>query len=200
MKEIEKHKGFIKEDQIIDIPGSKSLTKHTGNVKGKIKYWDKDYINQKIDLISNTAHKTLFFFLWRTGVRISEALAVRKRDLDFEKYTIEIQWLKNRKRETRIFPMQPELRTILMYYTSNMNLDDKLFDFSRQRADQLSRKYFNGSCHRFRHSFAINWLRNNGDLYLLSKMLGHSSVTVTEEYLQVIPVDIGRELLKINFN
>lgn len=40
------------------------------------------------------------------------------------------------------------------------------------------------SCHTWRHSFAINYLKNGGDVYKLSRLMGHSSVSVTETYLR----------------
>jgi len=186
---------LINQNTNIDILSKQDLSKPIQ----KVKYWERDYINSKLDIISNKSHKTFFMFLWRTGCRVSEAIGVRLRDVDFVNYTVTIRWLKKRKYETRIIPLHPELRNILDYYVTNLKHDDRLFNFSRQRADQISRKYFNGSCHKFRHSFAVNWLRSGGDLYLLSRMLGHSSVKVTETYLQIVPIDIGKELIKVQF-
>lgn len=40
--------------------------------------------------------------------------------------------------------------------------------------------------HRFRHTFASRFMQVIGDIYLLSKILGHSKVAVTEEYLKSI--------------
>lgn len=40
--------------------------------------------------------------------------------------------------------------------------------------------------HDLRHGFAIRWLRNEGNIYNLSKHLGHSSVTTTEIYLRYL--------------
>lgn len=42
------------------------------------------------------------------------------------------------------------------------------------------------SPHTFRHTFASMFMRNGGDIYTLSKLLRHSSVKVTEEYLKSI--------------
>lgn len=40
------------------------------------------------------------------------------------------------------------------------------------------------SPHTFRHTFATNYLKMNRDIYSLSRLLGHSSVKVTEIYLE----------------
>ena len=38
--------------------------------------------------------------------------------------------------------------------------------------------------HNFRHTFAVNTLKNTNDIYLVSKLLGHCNVSITEIYLQ----------------
>lgn len=38
------------------------------------------------------------------------------------------------------------------------------------------------SPHTLRHTFAVGYLRNGGNLFYLSKILGHSSVKTTERY------------------
>lgn len=40
------------------------------------------------------------------------------------------------------------------------------------------------SPHTFRHTFAVMFMRGGGDIYQLSKLLRHTSVKVTEEYLK----------------
>src|SRR5581483_10399578 len=40
--------------------------------------------------------------------------------------------------------------------------------------------------HDFRHTFSVFFMRNGGDIYQLSRILRHSSVKVTEEYLKAL--------------
>ncbi len=39
------------------------------------------------------------------------------------------------------------------------------------------------SAHKFRHSFAVNYLQRGGDLFKLSRLLGHESIQTTQRYL-----------------
>lgn len=43
--------------------------------------------------------------------------------------------------------------------------------------------------HDLRHGFAIRWLLNRGNIYELSKHLGHSGLASTEKYLGYLSVE-----------
>lgn len=179
----------------------KTLTKGYINVKRKelAKYLDKEYINSKIPLIDNNQERMLIIFLWMTGTRISEAIEVKKKDIDFNNKTIRISWLKNRKYSERNIPAQSRLLDMLRFYTGALNLEDRLFPFSRQNAWNITKKWFNCNPHTFRHSFAVNYLRQNGRIESLYKLLGHKNIKTTMEYLNIVPTDLGKDLEKIEF-
>jgi len=178
----------------------KDLTNNIVNVKQDIrKYWSKAEVIQMLDRIKNPEHRMLLSFLWMSGLRISEAITITKGDIDFQNYTIKARWLKSRKYHQRIMPMHPRLRELLMLFTASMNDSQRVFPITRQRAWQLCQKYLQGHPHQLRHSFAVHWLRSGGDVVVLHRMLGHSKIQTTMEYLKIVPVDQGKELLKIDF-
>ena len=49
------------------------------------------------------------------------------------------------------------------------------------------------SAHTFRHTFAVNFMLGGGDVYLLSRMLGHSTVSITENYLKDMKTQQARK-------
>jgi hypothetical protein len=46
------------------------------------------------------------------------------------------------------------------------------------------------SPHTMRHTFAVSFLRNGGDVYVLSRILGHANITTTTVYLRSLGMDI----------
>jgi len=191
---------FKKKGGDLIIPSKQDLTKTPQLVKKDFaKYWDKEYIHERMTRIENTSHRMLMQFLWMSGVRITEAVNLRKKDIDFENYVMTVRWLKSRKYKYRNVPIHPNLLDVLRVYTAPMKAEDKVFPITRQRAWQLTKKYFNGHPHQMRHSFAVNWLRCKGDIIILHRILGHSKVQTTMEYLKIVPIDQGEELIKIQF-
>lgn len=185
---------------IIDIQSKQDLTESAVAVKSDLpEYWTREEVHAILDKVTDAGHRMLFTYLWMTGNRITEAVSLKRRDLDFDNFLITIRWLKNRKYNSRNIPMHPNLRQLLQLFCSKMKADDDVFDVGRQRAWQLCQKYANANPHKFRHSFAVNWLKCGGSLVILSQILGHSDIRVTMEYLRIVPIEQGQELLKITF-
>jgi integrase/recombinase XerD len=192
-------------DEIVIVPEvlkTKNLTKSRGivNRQERRKYLTKDELNRLLDNITDHNDKFFCTFLWMSGIRVSEAINLKKKDVDFREKVMVVKWLKSRKYFERVVSVHPQLSQMLELYTGGMNLDDRVFPFSRQNAFYITKKWLGVSPHKLRHSFAVNWLREKGDIAYLSKALGHRYLNTTGEYLKIVPSDVAKELEKIKFS
>ncbi len=159
-----------------------------------------------------STYKTWVFenYLLGTGNRISTALNVRIADVDFDNGTITLRKTKNRKQQ--IIPLSSTLARILREYLEYRGgeAEDVLFcneygepaiEMTYQqlvRRYNIKRKVNKTSCHLFRHTFAKNWIISGGDVFRLQKILGHSGIEVTKEYVQMFGQDLQMDFEKFN--
>jgi len=48
--------------------------------------------------------------------------------------------------------------------------------------------------HSLRHTFATEWLRGGGDLFVLQKILGHTTLEMTRRYVSLLTDDMNRAI------
>lgn len=194
----------MEKDKEIMILKDQNLTIQIGYVKvlHKKKYIEKDDINYLLDRMPPGKDKMMIQTMWMTGIRVTELINIRKRDIDFTNKTMSVRWLKNRKWNERIIPVHKHLLQMLNMYTAGLKADDLAFGITRQRVYQIVKKWFKTHPHTLRHSFAINFLRQNSSPWgarILQKLLGHSNVNTTMTYLDIVPADMALELNNISF-
>jgi integrase/recombinase XerD len=143
-------------------------------------------------------------YLASTGNRIGSVLALDVGDIDFENQCIKINRTKNN--EPKLMPLVPEVRKILNEYIIKCRTDRKtglpLLNeplFCNQFGDRLKydgardafKDYFEArgvmweGFHKFRHSYAANWIRSGGNPLMLKEQLGHSSLAMTNRYANI---------------
>lgn len=149
-------------------------------------------------------------YLLATGNRLSSALAIQVKDLDFENQMIQVNKTKNRK--AQIIPMADSLCKILKEYLKYRKGDPNDYVFCNSRGgkgdlrtyeDMLAaynrkRGVSKTSAHLYRHTFAKKWILNGGDIFRLQKILGHSDLSVVKEYVQIFGNDLTVDFDKFN--
>lgn len=191
---------------------NQDLTKHIREVKSKkevLKYLEKETIVQKLKNIdqsstNGTRDHMFITFLWMTGVRVTEAISLKKRDINNITNELKILWQKRKAYTYRTLAIPPALTNMLGVYTSTLKSDEKVFPFTRQNADLIVKRHFGDavSSHMLRHSYAINYLRqsnNSTDLLVLQRLLGHQNIHTTMKYLQIVPNDMHEALKGVSF-
>lgn len=146
-------------------------------------------------------------YLLGTGNRQKTLINLKINDIDLDNMEIKLKTVKNKK--PYIIPMSETLRKVLIEYLKYRNGEPDDFLFCSIYGEQLTketiisaiRRYNHSrgisktSIHLFRHTFAKNWIINGGDILRLQKILGHSSLDMVKEYVELYGND-----LKQNFN
>ena len=52
--------------------------------------------------------------------------------------------------------------------------------------------------HKFRHTFAKQWIINGGSVVTLSKILGHSNIGITDNYINMLVDDIKKNVDEVD--
>jgi site-specific recombinase XerD len=143
--------------------------------------------------------------LLSTGIRASELCTLRVGDVHYgegdESYVVVFG--KGRK-EREVGPLGLECQRHIRRYLRGLDRSPEAALFTSRRTggaltpsglDQLlyrlrdfaGPEHFTGirlSAHTFRHTFAVNYLKQGGDIKRLQLLLGHTSLTVTQGYLE----------------
>lgn len=144
--------------------------------------------------------------LYSTGMRRSEAAALRDLDLDFSARQIRVF---GKGRKQRLVPFGEELEGLLHQYIERRNNDVEnpadghllvspsgrplspvqvtaIVHRYLQYLPTLARK----GAHVLRHSFATNMLGQGADLMTVKELLGHASLQSTQVYTHLTPKDL----------
>ena len=151
--------------------------------------------------------EALFSFLYASGCRISEALSIKVRDLDFASGQVLITGKGNKQRFVffgrqtaeilkAYLPLRQQVVTKEGTDTETLFIDYKGNPLTARGATWILRQYKmnahidkNVTLHTFRHTFATHILESGADIRAVQELLGHAGLSTTQIYTHV---GIGR--------
>ncbi len=150
--------------------------------------------------IENLKHKTIIMLIYSAGLRISEAINLKIKDIDSKRMQIRVQQSKGKKDRYTILSTKL-LASLRLYYPK---YKPREWLFEGQGSNDISIPYTTRSIqvffkeavqkaeikkqvsvHTLRHSFATHLLENGTDLRYIQNLLGHESSKTTEIYTHV---------------
>jgi len=156
-----------------------------------------------LQAIRNTA---ILAILGDTGARIGEVLSLTVDTLDLENKRA---WVLSKGNEREIFFTFFTARLLRQWMDVRDSLDKHIFTSMTvgspltgsgvyqmlQRLKRQAGVRGKVSAHRFRHGFAVEFVKNGGDVSVLASLLGHGSITTTAAFYAVFS---GDELKKLH--
>jgi len=149
-------------------------------------------------------------YLLATGNRLATICELKIADIDFQNHEILLKKVKNRRQY--IIPLSVRLEKILLDYLlyRKGEPDDYLFcnrygaRLQKAALSTAMRRYNQErgvektSIHLYRHTFAKSWILNGGDIFRLKSILGHSSIDIVKEYVEMFGSDLKRNFDRFN--
>ena len=151
-----------------------------------------------------TRDKAIIAFLVDTGLRASELCNLRVRDVKLADLQALVMGKGSKERLVEFSPNAA--KHLWRYLATRDDPADHDFVFVSLDGQRLSRYALrrvilgaggragvpNATVHRFRHTFAIQFLRNQGNIFALQRMLGHSTLDMVNRYLKIAQADLKR--------
>lgn len=149
--------------------------------------------------------------LYETMIRVSELIGLKTSDIDWQRNLIRVF---GKGRRERLVPFQDTLKKQLREYINIRGFLDHDYVFvnidnepiAKRTVQQEIKRYGDKagisnvrvSPHTFRHTGAVHYLLNGGDLRSLQEILGHLDLKTTEIYLNLVASDISRQHRKFS--
>ena len=140
-------------------------------------------------------NRAIISILLDTGLRVSELASLKINDIDTKTGVILVRHGKGGKQRI-VRTGSKALRAAWRYIAAHRRGDgDALFltrsgepldaEGMKLMIRRLTKRAgFRVSGHKLRHTFSISYLRNGGDVFTLQYLLGHSTLHMTQRYLQ----------------
>jgi integrase/recombinase XerD len=190
---------YCMKNEFVDEKPNVKLSKTPKTLPKFIEYDEIMHAIEHIDKSSWLGKRDAAFliFLYASGTRVSEAIDVKKSD-------IEDGWLKisNAKGDKqRVVPLAPvaveyldDYLGSLLFNQDYLWLNYKGDKMSRITAFNITKKYLGLSPHVLRHSYATALILGGADLRVVQEFLGHVSMDTTQIYTHLHRQDLADTL------
>ena len=160
----------------------------------------REEISRLLVACTHPVRRVLLQTIYASGLRVSEACALRITDIDSAPDRMCIRVASGKGGKGRYTLLSPTLLELLRAYVRNLRPNTWLFASANgeqpmniemaQRAYQGARARANitknGGVHTLRHCFATHLLEGGVDLFTIQKLLGHGHIATTGRYLHLI--------------
>ncbi len=190
--------------------------------KREILFWNHYEVNQFLESNKEDPLNSLYILVLNTGLRKSEVCGLMWDCVNFENKIITVKRTRDRNglkettkgRESRRVPMNETLQKMLAqlyqerkhpsYVFTNTkcgpvsyeHLGDRVFKKAVQKAGVKQIRF-----HDLRTTYASHFCINNGNIFALSKILGHKSVNITQKFYAETNNDfINNESCRVEFS
>lgn len=156
----------------------------------------KEEVKLILGTIQNVKHKLILGFMYSSGLRVSEVVSCKVKDLDFASRLLRVRQAKGAKDRTTI--LSEKMCPVLKKYLKNKASDDYVFESERggKLTERTVQKVFetaliesgikrSATCHSLRHSFATHLLEAGTSIRYIQELLGHSKLETTQIYTKV---------------
>ena len=154
-------------------------------------------IKKIISATQNPKYRIMITMGYASGLRVSEVINLKVKDIDLDSLTIYIRNGKGKKDRVSVLSIKllNDIRNLIAGkfpndYLFSSNRGGKLTTAALQkvfkRSLRLSGVKKNATFHSLRHSFATHLLENGTNLRYIQKLLGHSSIKTTQIYTHIM--------------
>jgi len=163
----------------------------------------KREIEDLFSVISNAKQRLILKLYYSSGLRLSEATHLRRKDLDFNENVV---WVRDGKGgKDRMSILSSSLSVELQDYCQYKSKDD--FVFTNKQGDPIGERIIQYAMqkakdkagiekdvhvHSLRHSFATHLLEAGVDIRKIQELLGHSDLSTTQIYTTISNAELKK--------
>lgn len=160
-------------------------------------------LEEVLDIINkpkNKRHQLILNLLFYTGLRVSELINIRVKDINLNDMLIKVM---GKGRRERVVPIPSKIGELVKMFVTNKAPEEYLLSNSnrpitRRAVYNIVKKYSGGKAtpHVMRHTCATQLVLNGANIKLVQELLGHKNINTTMIYTKLTPRDVVEQYMK----